>query len=100
MLTNLTTFRAPGLWCFFLVSMFHQFRQQTFFFCPHFQQFFFLTFVATTYFFQFYFRPPPPPQISNGASLNIIDDAFINFIVNYYRIYLNTYLDIFILDCI
>ena len=38
--------------------IFHQFRQQTFFFCPHFQQ---------TFFFNF-FRSPPP-QISNGYSL-------------------------------
>ena len=79
------------IWCFFLVSIF---------FINFDNKLFFLTFVATTYFFQFYFSPPPPPQISNGASLNIIDDAFININVNYYRIYLNTYLDIFILDCI
>ena len=31
--------------------IFHQFRQQTFFFCSH--------------------SPPPPPQISNDASLNL-----------------------------
>ena len=37
--------------------IFHQFRQQTFFFCPHFQQ---TAFVATKYLFQFFSRPPPP----------------------------------------
>ena len=48
---------------------FHQFRQQTFFFCPHFQQTFFLTLVATNFLFQFF---EPPPQISNGTSLNLL----------------------------
>ena len=44
--------------------IFHQFRQQTFFFCPHFQQTYFLIFVATNYFFQFYSNKiPPPPDI-------------------------------------
>ena len=42
--------------------IFHQFRQQTFFFCPHFQRLIFLTFVATNYFYQFFY-------LSNGASL-------------------------------
>ena len=42
--------------------IFHQFRQQTFFFCPHFQQTFFFSFILA-----------PPPQISNGASLRCID---------------------------
>ena len=41
--------------------IFHKFRQQTFFFCPHFKQTFFLTFVAKKIFFLF--PPPHPPDI-------------------------------------
>ena len=48
--------------------IFHQFRQQTFFFCPHFQQTFFSDFCGDKLFF-FKFNLAPPPQISNGASL-------------------------------
>ena len=49
--------------------IFHQFRQQTFFFCPHFQQTFFSDSCGDKLFFSFFFLPPPP-QISNGASLS------------------------------
>ena len=40
--------------------IFHQFRQQTFFFAHIFNKLFFLTFVATNYFFHFFPRPPSP----------------------------------------
>ena len=53
--------------------VFHKFRQQTFFFFPHFQQTFFSDFCGDKLFFSTLPsppRPPPPtPQISNGASL-------------------------------
>ena len=44
--------------------IFHQFRQQTFFFCPHFQQiFFFLLLWRQTIYFNFNLaRLPPPPR--------------------------------------
>ena len=50
---------------------FHQFRQQTFFFCPHFQQTFFSDFGGDKLFISIFFEPPPP-QISNGTSLNLL----------------------------
>ena len=40
--------------------IFHQFRQQTFFFCPHFQQTFFSDFCGDKLFISIFLAPPPP----------------------------------------
>ena len=42
--------------------IFHQFRQQTFSFCPHFQQTFFWLLWRQTIYFNFFSSPPPPPR--------------------------------------
>ena len=66
----------------------HQFRQQTFFFCPHFQQTFFSDFCGDKLFFSILFWPPPP-QISNGASLIIL--VLLQSINYYIKRYKNIY---------
>ena len=43
--------------------IFHQFRQQTFIFCPHFQQTFFSDFGGDKLFISIFFGPPPPDII-------------------------------------
>ena len=42
--------------------IFHKFRQQTYFFCPHFQQTFFSNFCGDKLFLSFFFQPPPPSR--------------------------------------
>ena len=52
--------------------IFQQFRQQTFFFCPHFQQTFFSDFCGDKLFFSQFFSsqlPPPPPRYQMVRSL-------------------------------
>ena len=43
--------------------IFHQFRQQTFFFCPHFNKLFFPDLRGDKYLFHFFLPPPPRYQM-------------------------------------